>query len=262
MIRRLTGVAAGLGVLLAASLARAQARGPLGQRGEFIVSADRLFPLFSYTHVSQDNVFPMAGISKQVAVYNQTAISLLWGSSAPGDAIAPLQTSFFTVPRVGFDYVLFPNVTVGGDIVVFFTLGGNNSTDTTPVAGGTVTASNDNPSSFVFGVAPRAGYVLALSDLFSLWLRGGLSYYVATSKTTNAGTTVTSSTNQGALDLDPQLVITPIPHLGITAGLTADIPLAGGHSQETDLNTGLSRTNSASSSVFFFGATAGLLGYF
>ncbi|HXN32146.1 MAG TPA: hypothetical protein VN894_09800 [Polyangiaceae bacterium] len=261
MIRRLTGVAAGVGVLLMASLANAQARGTFGQRGEFIVSADRLFPLLSYTHVSQDQFTPPPGNSKQVGVYNQASISLLWGSSDTGDANQPLQTSFFSIPRVGFDYVLFPNVTVGGDIIVFFTLGGNGSADTTSNAGVTTTNSAGTPSSLAFGIAPRGGYILVLSDLFSLWLRGGLSYYVASSKTTIGTATVTNSTNQGALDLDPQLVFTPIAHLGITLGLTADIPLAGGHSTETDQNA-ISRSNSASSSVLFFGATAGMLGHF
>jgi hypothetical protein len=261
MIRRLTTIGACAGVLLASSVARAQTRKAFGQRGEFIVSADRLVPLISYTRTSQDQFTPPPGDSKQVNVYNQGAISLLWGSTASGDANAPAQTAFFTVPRVGLDYVLFPNVTVGGDLVVFFTLGGNASTDTTTNAGVTSTKSASNPSSLVFGIAPRGGYIFELTDLFALWLRGGFSYYVASSKGTVGTATVTNSTNQFALALDPQFVITPIAHLGITLGLTADIPLAGGHSMETDQN-GLSQSTSASSSIFFFGATAGLLGYF
>ncbi len=261
MIRRLARVGASVGVLLISSLAHAQARATFGERGQIIISADRLSPLFSFTHTSQDELFPMAVDSRQVDVYNQSAISLLWGSSGSGDANAPVQNSFFTVPRVGFDYVLFPNVTIGGDLVVFFTLGGNSSTDTTPNGGATTSNSVGNPSSLVLGLAPRGGYILRLTDLVSLWLRGGFSYYVANAKTTVGADTVTTSTNQFALDLDPQFVVTPIPHLGVTLGLTADIPIAGGHSSETDTN-GMSVTNSASSSILFFGLTAGLIGYF
>jgi hypothetical protein len=82
---------------------------------------------------------------------------------------------------------------------------------------------------------------------------------VANSKTTVGADTVTTSTNQFALDLDPQFVVTPIPHLGFTLGLTADLPIAGGHSTD-DGTSGVSV--SKSSSVLFFGLTAGMLGYF
>jgi len=259
MIRRLATVGASMGVLLTSSLSHAQARTGFGERGEFIVSADRLMPLFSFTHVSQDQ--PLVPGTKTVTTYNEAAISLLWGSSSPDNGSAPPQTSFFTVPRVGFDYVIAPNVTVGGDLVIFFTLAGNNGIDTTPNGGATSTASTGTPSSFIFGIAPRGGYILRLTDLFSLWLRGGVSYYVATSKTSVTGPTVTTSANQFALDLDPQLVITPIPHLGVTLGLTADLPVAGGHSVDTQDNN-ISRSTSASSSVLFFGITTGLLAYF
>jgi hypothetical protein len=252
-------VAASVGVLLTSSLAHAQARTTFGERGQIIISADRLFPLLSFTHVSQDQFVPPVGDNKQVANYSESAISLLWGSSGPQDNSATPQTSFFTVPRVGFDYVIVPNVTIGGDLVVFFTLGGNTSTDSTTNGGVTTTNSVGTPSSLVFGFAPRGGYILRLTDLFSLWLRGGFSYYVASSKTNVGADTVTTSTNQFALDLDPQFVVTPIPHLGVTLGVTADLPIAGGHSTD-DGASGVSV--SKSSSVLFFGLTAGLLGYF
>jgi hypothetical protein len=262
MVRRLTAVAASMGVLLTASLAHAQAKQRLGEQGQFIVSADRLVPIFSYTHVSQDafNVPPPA---KATTFFNQTSISLLWGSSSA----SPLSSNetFFTVPRVGFDYVIVDHVTIGGDLVVFFTLGGSSGVDTTAANGTTTTTKNDNPGGLVFGVAPRGGYIWQFTDLFSLWLRGGFSYYVATTKQTvvngNVTRTTNNSINQLALDLDPQFVITPIPHFGFTVGLTTDIPLAGGHSQEVVTNN-QSTTTSAWSGIFFFGVTGGILGYF
>ena len=270
MMRRLTAVAAGMGVLWTASLAHAQAHGNFGQQGQFILSADRLFSLFAYTHISQDAFTPPAGATKQTINYNDSAIGLLWGSSGglTGNLV-PVNT-FYTVPRVGFDYVLIPNVTVGGEIVLFFTVGGSNGADTTLNNGSNMSTSTDNPGALIFGFAPRGGYILPLSDLFSLWLRGGVSYYIANQKTTttlgnNTQQTTTITTNQFALDLDPQFVITPVPHLGFTAGLTGDIPLAGGHSQDTNTNTnGTTRSQSASawSSVLFIGVTVGMLGYF
>jgi hypothetical protein len=248
-------------VLLTASVAGAQARGDFGERGQFILSADRLFPLISYTHVSQDHLNSPAG-TKSVDSFNETGISILWGSSTNGSQpfISP-----FTVPRLGFDYVVAPRWTVGGDLVIFFTVGGNTATDTTPNGGATMTTSIDNPSQFLFGVAPRGGYILPLTDLFSIWFRAGLSYYLQTEKQTmgSGATQVTTSfsTNQFALDLDPQFVITPVPHLGFTLGLTADIPLTGRHSETQD-QPNSSTTFDASSSILFFGVTAGLLGYF
>jgi hypothetical protein len=255
-----------------ASMASAQApAGEFGQRGQFIVSADRLVPLFSYTHFSQDQFAPGAGNSKQVAFENQTSISLLWGSAAGpsvgvGSDAAAIQT-FFTVPRVGVDYVLAHHVTIGGELAIYFTLGGDTGADSTQANGGAVvTNSNGNPSVLVLGLAPRGGYILTLTDMFSLWLRGGFSYFVASSKNTignGAGAvTTTTTTNQFALDLDPQLVITPFSHVGFTAGITTDLPLTGGHSQDTTPANGATVSVSASSSVLYFGITAGMLAYF
>lgn len=53
----------------------------------------------------------------------------------------------------------------------------------------------------------------------------------------------------------------PVPGVGFTVGLTVDIPVTGGNSEEIDFN-GASTTQSAFSSVLFFGATVGLLAYF
>jgi hypothetical protein len=264
-MRKLTAVAVCAGVALTSSAASAEPHTYFGQRGEFIISADRLLPLFSFTHISQDNLTPGPGNSKVVNVYNQSAISLLWGS-AGGTGESQAIDTFFTVPRVGLDYVIVPHVTIGGDVAIYFTLGGNTSTDTTSTAGMTQTNSAGNPSVLVFGVEPRGGYIWPLTDLFSLWLRGGFSYFISSSKSTtgptNAQSTVTLTTNQFALDLDPQIVFTPFPHVGFNAGLTADIPLTGGHSQDTTDPTGRSMTLSAWSSVAYFGLTAGMFVYF
>jgi hypothetical protein len=75
------------------------------------------------------------------------------------------------------------------------------------------------------------------------------------------GATDSVNYNQFALDLDPQLVITPLPHFGFTAGVTGDIPIAGGHA-ETHTDGGGSTSASASSSLLFVGVTGGLVGWF
>jgi len=259
MMRPLATFGLLLGTLLTASLAKADAKGAFGQQGEFIVSADRLVPVFSFVSVSQTLPgAPAPGLNKVVTTNSQTAFSLLLGGT-PG---APAEATFFTFPRLGLDYVVVPRITIGGDLLFYTTLGGNSTTETDFTNGSSATVTVSAPSTLVFGVAPRGGYILPFNDLFSLWLRGGFSFYVASTKTQNGnGVATSNNTNQFALDLDPQIVLTPLSHIGITAGLTADIPIAGGHSVTTE-TPNMTNTFSAGSSIFYFGAELGLLGWF
>jgi hypothetical protein len=253
-------------MLLATSSAHAQPeKGSFGQQGQFIISADRLFSLFSWTHIAQDQFG--GGGTKTTITVNSTAISLLAGSSPvvvsnPNGTYPAAIISPFAVPRIGVDYVIVPNVTIGGNLIVFFTLGGNTGVDTTPNGGTTTTRSGDNPGQFLFGVEPRGGYILPLTEMFSLWLRGGLSYYIETAKLSQGGVTNTTTFNQLALDLEPQFVATLIPHVGFTAGLTWDIPLTGGHSLDTTMQNGSSTSQSAWQGIMFVGVTVGMLAYF
>jgi hypothetical protein len=244
--------------LMTTSLAHAQQRSDFGQQGQFIISADRLVPFLGFSHASEDNQ-TTGGETKNTSTATQSSLSFFYGSTLNTNDI------FYTVPRLGFDYTIIPHFTLGGDVVLFFTLGSSTGGETDFSNGTSQTGSTPAPKNTVFGIAPRAGYILGLNNLFSLWLRGGLSFYTLSNKTsgnnTNANVTTTDSVHQFSLDLDPQLVITPIPHLGFTAGLTADIPFAGGHSEETD-SGGTSTTFSAGSSIFYFGLTLGMLGYF
>jgi hypothetical protein len=177
-----------------------------------------------------------------------------------------LAENFYTVPRVGFDYAIVDHITVGAELIAFFSLGGSQSHEIDHTNGSTQTANGDQPGTTVFGIAPRGGYVLGLSNLFSLWLRGGFSFYTASQKssvTDMAGkTTTTQSVQQFAIDLDPQLVITPVNHFGFTVGVTGDIPIGGGHSQDVVLPNGSSTSTSAPSSLAFLGVTAGMVVWF
>jgi hypothetical protein len=255
MMRTLTAFGAMLGVLLAAPLASAQGKGSFGQQGDFILGADRLLPLFSFTSIAQVSTLPPpAGQTKVTETNAQTALSFFQGGTPP------LET-FFTFPRVGLDYVIVPNVTIGGDLFFYTTLGSHTTIERDFIGGSSSTNTSAAGSALAFGIAPRGGYILPLSQLFSLWLRGGFSYYTGSTKTPGAAPVTETGANQFALDLEPQLVVTPLPHFGITAGLTADIPIAGGHSETREAG-GVSTTTSAGSSIFFFGATGGLIGWF
>ena len=272
MVRRLTAVAAGLGVMLVGALAHAQTDGgSFGNQGEFIFSANRLFPVIGYSRESQDQAGQLPpGVNKISNSEDSSGIGFFWGGSPGysvdlGNGSAATLPNVFTVPRLGFDYTIIPNVTIGGDIVAFFTLGGSQSSEVDNNSGGKQTTSVSEPKSTIFGIAPRGGYILRLTDMFALWLRGGVSFYTASVKQTvdanNNQVTTSVNFNQFALDLDPQLVITPIPHFGFTAGLTADIPIAGGHSVSVD-QPNSSTSVSAGSSLMFIGVTGGIIGWF
>jgi hypothetical protein len=253
-----------MGVLLAAPLAEAQRRGGdegFGERGQFIVSADRLFDLFAFSSVSQDQFGTPPG-TKIVVTSTETSMGFLWGSATDSGPTA----TFYTVPRVGVDYTIVNNVTVGGELILWFTLGGHTSTET-DTANASNTTTSGNPGSVIFGVAPRGGYILQLNDAFSLWLRGGFSIITTSTNTSNTtagiNTSNTTGAQQFAIDLDPQFVWTPMRHVGFTAGLTTDIPIGGGHwSNTTFSGTGTTVNESRPSSIAFFGVTVGTLVWF
>jgi hypothetical protein len=262
MTQKLAVVGAAMGVLLTASVAGAQTPGQgFGQKGELVFSADRLVPLLAFTENKISN-----NANNTSTSITGSSISLLWGNNAifgsgGGLTRAGGNPTFYTTPRVGFDYVFLPNWTLGGDLFVFFTLGGSSTTTGQP--------SQDIPSGHAFGIAPRIGYVFEMSQLLSIWLRGGVSF-------NNAGTSVqdnfcttqsdTTSLNVFGFDIDPQLVISPAPHFAFTAGPAVDIGFTGGASSTTPVGRGnncnMTTTTSDGYSAWNVGITGGLLGWF
>jgi hypothetical protein len=247
-----------------ASTGRAQTHTPIGERGQFIVSADRLVPFFSWSRVAQD-AFPSmipAADSDVFAVDTQTSFSFFWGSSFNTTQPA---TVFFGIPRVGLDYVVIPRLTLGTDLAFFFTVDTHHSDEIDAQNNsGTMVTSRGNGSIFAFGVAPRVGYMFHINDLLTFWLRGGFSFYTFTQVTPPQadGSTRHDNTNQFSGDLEPQLVITPVSHFGFTVAIDGDIPIYGRHAQTTFNPDGTSASQGANSSIAFFGITLGMLGYF
>jgi len=266
MLRKLAAAGAAIGTLLVATLAQAQEKpGAFGEQGQFIFSANRLFGLFGYENVksAQDNT------NNQDTTVSATSISLFYGSSttalgASAPAAAGVDT-FYTVPRLGFDYTIIPNLTIGGDLIAFFALGGSSHTNPN-------TYSTDLPSGNVLGIAPRVGYIIGLNDIVSIWLRGGLHFYnmqVNEPNAPNQGQPPPNACSPGSFtahvfgfDLDPQLVISPIPHFGFMVGPAFDWAPAGGYSVPTPVQGNCGQTQNGSVQLLHFGATAGLLGWF
>ena len=263
MPRNVIATSLSLLTLLAAATASAQPaaappRSSLGEQGQMIFGAERVLTLFAFE--SQKSVDTSVQGTTTTISASQTSMSFLGSNPAgPGGGI----TTFYKIPRLGFDYVVIPNLTVGGSAMMLFTLG-SGETSKVEAAGQTTTKNLDGAAITLFGLAPRVGYVIALSEMFAIWPRGGLSYYSASVRSpadVNAPTTVTNSVSQWALDAEGLLVFTPFPHVGITAGLAFDVPLSG--SLKNEQVTGpTTKTVTFDSSLWHVGLNAGLIVYF
>jgi hypothetical protein len=229
-----------VGVLAAAS-GSAHAEPDLGAQGQWIIGADRLSPLLSYARTTQDD-------NKGASITTSTTSVALFWSGSPQD--------FYDIPRLGIDYGIAPKITVGGN---FFATLPMSSKQSATDAGQTVTTDGDKVSAF--GFALRAGYVMPLGPSLALWARGGLGYArVGTTSPRNNGDRYNSLSQLG-LNLEPQLVISPGPHVGIMVGPVIDVPLTGTfHTERTDNN--MTTSEDFDSSQLHIGINVGLIGWF
>jgi hypothetical protein len=233
-----------------------------GNPGQFIVSADRMFGINVWSVKTEPQATPTDMTPGNPTKDSGTGINLLWGGDATVGATA--NAPIYSIPRIGFDYVLIPGLTVGGSLGY---LHRSQSHETTNNAG--VTTSVDRPGGTGILFEPRAGYIFDFTPLLSVWARGGFTYFWVKSEGTvqqgMATGTSKSSTDGLALTIDPQLVITPLPHFGITVGPMFDLPLAGSSKTETTATVGpvsTTTTSEASVKITNWGISAGLLGYF
>jgi opacity protein-like surface antigen len=214
-----------------------------GSRGQVILSADRLFGLSfwsSKTDLDNNASFTASG----------TAINLLWGDT--GDISGPYAT-----PRLGLDFTAIDNLSVGGSLGLISRTGKTESSQ----AGNTL--STDSPTVTGFAFAPRVGYILGINPMIGVWFKGGITYYsLKTESTVSANgqsQTTTDTFNGFSLNIEPELVITPVPHFGLTIGGVADIPLSGNAKRE--LSGATAGSEEHPNKVTNFGIIAGLLGY-
>lgn len=256
MLRRLATLGAALGALLVASPASAQQAGQqFGDQGEFIFGADRLFGLFAFT---QNQTTPNGtNLTTTTTGTDMAFFGGLNSVSANGATVG--NPTFYNVPRLGFDYTIIKGLTLGGEAIAFFTLGGSTQQGNGP--------STNNPGGSVFGFAPRVGYIFALSDVFAIWPRGGLSYYDANFSVRDAAFNVcndTANINVFGLDVDPVFTISPVQHFAFQVGPTLDYGFTGGYSTSTPTNGVCSTTRNTSESYqsLNFAINAGLLGWF
>ncbi|WP_394846506.1 hypothetical protein LZC95_03455 [Pendulispora brunnea] len=242
MRRTILGLGMLAGALLASSTAHAQGKTDLGQKGQFILSADRLLPVMAYE-------------SRKTGDDDN-------GSTTESSLRFSLLTSNFThrtvfdVPRVSLDYAIIDHLTLGGSVFVAFDL----SHETKSEENGRSVSVDQAKESF-FGFAPRVGYVLPLSASVAFWPRGGVSYIRRSFQSPQVNDAdFSASIDQFALDLEPMFVLSPVPHFGITVGPNIDIPITG--TSKVDLQRNGKTTLSVDATQFYIGASAGILGYF
>lgn len=206
-------------------------------QGKIILSADRLSPLLSYTSSKESS-------NNGSLTDKQTDLSLLW-SGRVGD--------FYDVPRLAFDFVVAPHITIGGAFGATIPL--SHSTES---SNGNTTTTTDADTTSALAVGVRGGYVLDLGPKVALWGRLGLGYSRLSTKSPNNNDS-TSTYSEFALSIEPLFAFPLTPHFGLLAGPVFDIPLSGNHHQEsTVLNTTVSSDNDFSQ--LHIGLTVGVFG--
>jgi hypothetical protein len=159
---------------------------------------------------------------------------------------------------LGFDYMFANGFTLGGSVGYMVTSG--KSEDKNPDG---TSQTEDRPTVDILLFAPRIGMFIAATPKVGVWLRGGitrLAMSVERERETSSGTTIqtTLTTTLVDLTLDPQLVFSPLPHVGITVGPTLDIALSGSAETAGPVSSSAETELSASS----YGVTAGLVALF
>jgi hypothetical protein len=235
----------------------------LGDKSQLIITADRLIPVFGYTYSS---VTTTQNGQELTDSRTGAGMSLLFGRDF-GLAEDTVPINVHTLPRLAFDFTIIPHLTLGAAIAFGFGLGGTDKNEFLQ-GNARTTRSVDAPRATAIGIAPRVGYVIPLGDVLAFWPRAGFGFYSVSAKrdsvdqnNPNNVTTRSATDTVFSLDLDPQLAIVPLEHFFFHVGPLVNIPLSGSRSVKT--TSGATTVSvSTDTSLFHFGITAGLGGWF
>jgi hypothetical protein len=234
----MTPRAAAFLLLVLESSAAAQGRAPAAasawttRDARVIVSAERMFGLHAY----RASYEPPEGDSTE---FSGVMASLLHGQSvmnSEDDAVNP-----YAVPRVSLDGVLARTFTVGGSIGFFATAGERDTGSSRP----------NLPAVTGFALHARFGYLLVPSATSAVWLRAGPEYFGGSYDDSVAQ--VEMVTRGLALTLDPQLVITPVPHAAILVGPLINLGVWGSYERRVP-----SRSEEIDFTISNLGVTGGI----
>jgi len=196
---------AGLAAATLALPAAARADGShFGGAGQLAISDDQ--SLGGATNVGSGGVVPSAPSSTSTASFQFATVGNNGGSG----------TEFSVAPAA--DYFVIPNLSVGGNILfgVFSPAHGNGP-------GATAT---------LFGIAPRVGYNIPITDMISFWPKVYFSYL-----TVNASSNGNSSgANAAAIGLFAPLMFVPTPHFFLGIGPDFSTQLSSNATGTTTVN--------------------------
>lgn len=119
------------------------------------------------------------------------------------------------------------------------------------------------PSSEAALVGPRVGWLKPLTSHVAIWLRGGPTWArrAVSGPTSEPGERRTAIDQQWALSLEPQLVVMPWRHLGLSLGAAFDVGFDG-ESNVTYSGGRQPDLGPLRATVSTYGVTAGLLALF
>ena len=235
----------------------------LGEKGQFILSADRLVPLFNYTYASVTETQNNVDLTDSKS---GTGISLLFGRNLAVDDSSgfSVPVNVHAIPRVALDVTIIPRLTLGAAIAFGFGLGGTNENENLAPGGGKTSTKTDAPTATAIGLAPRVGYILPLGDIVAFWPRLGFGFYSVSGSreiVTGASTTTIRGTDTlFSLDLDPQFVLVPYEHFFIHGGPVVNIPISGTRSEARTTGARTDET-STDASLFNLGLSLGIGGW-
>jgi hypothetical protein len=229
-------------LVLALSIAPAAAHAAASagvDHGTIMIGAERLFGL----SLSRETTATNNGDNST----DNTTFTLLYSASP----------NVHMTPRLTCDFVPIDGLTIGGGIG--FGVGSLDDSRTRNSA----TTNTDGPTSTWIIISPRVGYVLGLSSLAKLWLRGGLTYFWMNTDFPSAipNTSVSSRLTGLSLDLEPTLLLQPFTHLGFTASLLVNLPLTGSFTTDTTVG-GTTTSTSVDRTIRNFGLAVGMVGRF
>lgn len=261
------GIACGLAAVLLFAAKGASAQGHangFGEKGQLILTADRLVPVFSYTY---GTVTHQQNNGETTTSSSGSGLSLLFGQNLADTGTRGVPINVHTIPRVAFDITVIRSLTVGAGVAFGFGLGGTNEVETRPNGGRATSTSNDAPTATAIGFTPRVGYIVPIGSVFAFWPRLGMGIYSISSSHEepapgNAVATVKTNDTLFSLDLDPQFAIVPLEHFFFHVGPVVNIPLTGSRSGERTIGNNTTPLSSDDATMFNFGISAGLGGWF
>ncbi|MBK7586582.1 MAG: hypothetical protein IPI67_41140 [Myxococcales bacterium] len=217
-MRRAIGILTFSAVMFGGSAAFAQAQ-TFGKSGTFAFGAERLFAFYK-----QKVSFEAPNGNEDD--YSSSGLGFGWGA----------ESYPFNVPRLGFDYFVIDQLSIGGALAY---------------ASYDVDDNGPGGSGDAFLFAPRVGYFIGFTDVFGFWPRGGFTYH---SLDPDGG----NNNRWGlALTLEANFTIAPTEHFAFMVGPTFDIDFMG----KTECG-GPNNSDDCKLRYRSFGIQVGLLGWF